>query len=150
MQQARAELHARYNTSWHDWAGVVVYEALPPSLDDQLDLLRYSQARRAMNAALERIDIAVAVERSYHARVGSNALGQRRVAMRWTACRSPGQFAVECIGMRASAQKRLARGGVQSLLERSPITMAAARSRNHTTARAGRLDYGARGRRVCS
>ena len=30
LHRVRAELHARYDTNWHDWASVVVYEALPP------------------------------------------------------------------------------------------------------------------------
>src|SRR5688572_19184508 len=60
LQHVRSELHARFNTNWHDWASLVVYEALPPALDEHLDVLRYAQSRRATNAALERIDLAVA------------------------------------------------------------------------------------------
>ena len=33
----RAELHARYTSRWHDWASLVVYEALPQALGEQLD-----------------------------------------------------------------------------------------------------------------
>ena len=36
----RAELHARYTSRWHDWASLVVYEALPQALDEQLDTRR--------------------------------------------------------------------------------------------------------------
>ena len=50
LQQLRAELHVRYTSSWHDWASLVVYEALPQALSEQLDALRYSQAKRAINA----------------------------------------------------------------------------------------------------
>ena len=41
----RAELHARYTSTWHDWASLVVYEALPQALGDQLDALRYRQSQ---------------------------------------------------------------------------------------------------------
>jgi len=104
VQQARAELHARYNTTWHDWASLVVYEALPPALDDQLDLLRYSQAKRALNAALERIDLAVASEGPI-TNVQLDALDDEVSA---AVDRLPldGQFRVECIGLRASSHKR--------------------------------------------
>jgi hypothetical protein len=53
LQQLRAELHARYTASWHDWGSLVVYEALPQALAEQLDTLRYHQAKRAVQAVLE-------------------------------------------------------------------------------------------------
>ena len=59
LQEIRAELHARYTSRWHDWASLVVYEALPQALGEQLDRVRYFQSRRALDAALERIDRAV-------------------------------------------------------------------------------------------
>ena len=102
LQQARAELHARFNTHWHDWASVVAYEALPASLDEHLDALRYAQAKRAVDAALERIDIAVADERS----VSQYELAQLQGAVD----RLPlgGQFRLECVGLRAGSRKRIA------------------------------------------
>jgi hypothetical protein len=106
VQQARAELHARFNASWHDWASIVVYEALPASLDEQLDRLRYAQARRAVNAALERIDQAVAAGGV----TTRDALAKLDGAVAYAVSRLPldGQFAVECIGLRASSRKRQA------------------------------------------
>ena len=106
LQQARSELHARFNTNWHDWASLVVYEALPPALDEQLDVLRYAQARRATNAALERIDLAVASS----ATASLESLVAMRDAVSAAVERLPldGQFAVECVGLRASSRKRLA------------------------------------------
>lgn len=105
LQQARADLHARYMTNWHDWAAVVVYEALPPDLDDQLDRLRYSQTKRAMNAALEAIDLAVASRKATN-----DALVRLNEAVSYATGRMPleGQYRVECIGLRASSQKRQA------------------------------------------
>jgi beta-lactamase superfamily II metal-dependent hydrolase len=107
LRQARAELHARYNTSYHDWAAVVAYEALPPSLDDQLDVLQYSQAKLAADAALQRIDIAVAASGD----ISRTLLEQLNTDLTEAIERMPlsGQFAVECLGVQASARKRLAR-----------------------------------------
>ncbi len=109
VQQARADLHARYNTNWHDWASVVVYEALPPVLDDQLDTLRYAQARRALNAALEWIDTTVA---SSGDRAGDAPapLNQAMSDVSYALDQLPldGQYGVECVGLRASSRKRLA------------------------------------------
>lgn len=106
LQQARSELHARFNTNWHDWASVVVYEALPTNLEEHLDVLRYGQARRAINAALERIDLAVASS----ATASLESLVAMRDAVGAAVERLPlgGQFAVECVGLRASSRKRLA------------------------------------------
>ena len=105
LQEARAELHARYNTNWHDWASVVVYESLPLLLDDQLDTLRYHQAMRASNAALEGIDIGVAAKE-----VTLESLESLKEAAALAVDRLPlqGHYGVECLGLRASSQKRLA------------------------------------------
>jgi beta-lactamase superfamily II metal-dependent hydrolase len=105
LRQARAELHTRYNTNWHDWASVVAYEALPPSLDDQLDVLQYSQAKLAAAAALEQIDIAVASDEISFASLEKLNQDLTRALDRMP---SEGQFAVECIGLHASSRKRLA------------------------------------------
>jgi hypothetical protein len=40
----------------HDWASLVMYAALPPDLEQQLLDVRYSQTKRAIDCALERID----------------------------------------------------------------------------------------------
>lgn len=104
LQKLRAELHARYTANWHDWASLVVYEALPRTLDDQLDALRYFQSKRAINAALERIDTAVAPGG------GDASLADLDCAVDDAVSRLPlnGQYAMECVGLRASARKRLA------------------------------------------
>ena len=106
IQQLRAELHARYTATFHDWASLVVYEALPRALEDQLDSLRYRQARRAMDAALQRVDLAVASDRA-------DDLADAVVAAQAAIERLPlrGRNAVECLGLRATAHKRLAQAG---------------------------------------
>jgi beta-lactamase superfamily II metal-dependent hydrolase len=105
LQQLRAELHARYTTTFHDWASLVVYEALPRSLDDQLDSLRYRQAKRAMEAALQQVDLAVSESEPKEpvlteaVRAAEAAIGRLPLT---------GRYGVECLGLRGSAGKRLA------------------------------------------
>ncbi len=104
LQQLRAELHARYTENWHDWASLVVYEALPQALADQLETLRYFQAKRAINAALERIDQTVREEAT------QRSLQELDDDVEFAVALLPlkGPYAAECIGLRASARKRLA------------------------------------------
>ncbi len=129
LQHLRAELHARYTTTWHDWASLVVYEALPLTLDDQLDALRYWQARRAMNAALERLDLAL---RQATDAAGHESIGTIEDAVEAAISRLPldGHYGVECLGLRASARKREAqsafvtgRPGAPSVLRRDPYDL---------------------------
>lgn len=110
LQQSRTELHARYTSRWHDWASLVVYEALPISLDEQLDRLRYSQSRRALDAALERIDRIARQPIDPDDRDSHAALVQLDADVDRALDRLPlsGAFEVECLGLRASARKRLA------------------------------------------
>lgn len=107
LLQIRAELHARYTSSWHDWASLVVYEALPRALDEQLDKVRYFQSKSAINAALQRIDQAV---QDTDANATRESLAQLDEAVTRAVQRLPmgGRYAVECVGLRASARKRLA------------------------------------------
>jgi beta-lactamase superfamily II metal-dependent hydrolase len=105
VHEARAELHARFTANWHDWASLVVYEALPRTLADQLDALKYRQAKRAMDSALEQIDRAVKMpDRS------QDRFQELRRAVEYALERLPlnGQYAVECVGLRASSRKRVA------------------------------------------
>jgi beta-lactamase superfamily II metal-dependent hydrolase len=111
VSQARAELHARYTAAWHDWAGLVVYEALPRVLAEQLDALRYKQARRAINAALQRVDLAVEKAAEPHGEPGTGtSLNDLVAAVEAAVRRLPlnGHYGMECLGLRASSRKRLA------------------------------------------
>jgi len=107
LQQLRAELHARYTSSWHDWASLVVYEALPQALADQLETLRYFQTKRAINAVLERIDRAV---KNVSEHPTQEALKKLDDDIEAAVNRLPlkGQYGAECAGIRASSRKRLA------------------------------------------
>jgi beta-lactamase superfamily II metal-dependent hydrolase len=106
IQQLRAELHARYTALWHDWASLVVYEALPSTLNEQLDRVRHAQGRRALNAAFERSDRAISDPPS----ATSISLTALDAALDRALRRLPvsGPFAIECVGLKASASKRVA------------------------------------------
>ena len=105
LQQVRAGLHARYTAVWHDWASLVVYEALPEALPCQLDAVQYFQSRRAVGCVLERIDIAVRRGAENHD-VLVALEEQLETALQQLPLNGP--YGVECIGLRASSRKRLA------------------------------------------
>ncbi|HEY8551643.1 MAG TPA: CHAT domain-containing protein, partial [Vicinamibacterales bacterium] len=105
IQRLRSELHARHTSTWHDWASLVVYEALPLSMDDSLVALRYAQARRGIEAALGRIDRAARAGRPDAARVAELVADVDAATARLP---DEGPFAAESMGLRASAHKRLA------------------------------------------
>jgi beta-lactamase superfamily II metal-dependent hydrolase len=107
LHQIRTGLHGRFTAHSHDWASLVVYEALPVDLADQLEEARYCQARLAIEAALERIDQAVAgggarVDHKHHQEL------VQTVNRNCDKLPMNGRFAMECLGLRASSNKRLA------------------------------------------
>ena len=61
-EDPRITLHSLRNKLYalcpdtHDWASLVMYAALPPDINDQLLDVRYAQAKRAVDCALDRID----------------------------------------------------------------------------------------------
>jgi len=119
LQEIRAELHARYTSRWHDWASLVVYEALPQALGEQLDRVQYFQGRRALDAALERIDRAV---RGVDASLPPDSFDEHASAIAHAVERLPlaGPYAVECVGLRGSAHKRLAQAAFVLAAQASP------------------------------
>ena len=58
LHKVRTELHSRFSLKSHDWASLVVYEALPPDLGDQLQEFDYRQARSAVDAGVSKMDAA--------------------------------------------------------------------------------------------
>ena len=50
LYDVRRLLHSRMSAEVHDWASLVVYEAFPLDLLEQLEELRYWQTRSAANA----------------------------------------------------------------------------------------------------
>ena len=119
LQQLRAELHARYTSSWHDWVSLVVYEALPQALSEQLETLQYFQTKRAINGVLERIDIEVRDVADHPKRESLKDLDE---GIERAVGRLPvnGQYAVECIGIRATSRKRLAQAAFTLATHTSP------------------------------
>jgi beta-lactamase superfamily II metal-dependent hydrolase len=111
LHQARTELHTG-SALWHDWASLVVYEALPLAWAEQLDTLRYKQSKRAMNAALERIDLAVKAATN---KEQPKTLKSLNLVLDSALDRLPfnGQYGIECLGLRASSRKRLAQAVFQ-------------------------------------
>ena len=110
LHEIRTELHARHTSRWHDWASLVVYEALPRDMAQQLERLRYYQARRAVDAALERIDGSIESNDAARGSPPNASLAELYDATAHALEQLPsdGVFAIECIGLRASACKRLA------------------------------------------
>jgi hypothetical protein len=106
--QTRSELHARYGADTHDWASLVVYEALPTNMAAQLEHVCYRQGKLCLDAALERIDLAV--QDAIDKKVMSADYEQLETQVRAATDALPldGTYAIECRGLRASAMKRLA------------------------------------------
>ena len=108
LHTIRTELHSRLTSHAHDWASLVVYEALPPDLSDQLVEARYQQGKRAINAALEHVDQAVAGELGAGPDEVRNDELAKAVLDASNRLPIQGRFAMECLGLRASSRKRLA------------------------------------------
>jgi hypothetical protein len=58
LYELRMQLKSRVKET-HDWASLVVYAALPPTLGAQLSQVRMTQARRSINAAMDHADSAI-------------------------------------------------------------------------------------------
>src|SRR5262249_1927542 len=56
LYEVRLRLHGAMGPDVHAWASLVAYEAFPSDLPGQLEELRYSQARRAQECALSRLE----------------------------------------------------------------------------------------------
>lgn len=56
IHTVRRKLYTLQAADTHDWASLVVYAALPADLDEQMEQVRYEQARKAINMAMDRID----------------------------------------------------------------------------------------------
>lgn len=118
----RSQLHSLLAHRNHDWAAVVAYEALPPDLESQLDDLRYWQARRAQKGALERLE-ALAEQAEQ---------GEATTEADWTEylhqvdgasddLPHAGAYKLECEGLRAAAEKRVALALLAGAVGNAPI-----------------------------
>src|SRR5262249_47367332 len=121
----RLHLHSCMGPDTHDWASLVVYEAFPSSLSDQLEELRYWQARRAQEGALLRVEALVAQgDSGTPLRAMPDARDRYEAGLRDVEAmpaRPPteGPYARKGAGRRAEGHKRIAqtafqRGGAES------------------------------------
>src|SRR6516165_4808174 len=119
LYAVRLHLHSCMGPDTHDWASLVVYEAFPSNLADQLDELRYWQARRAQEGALRRLEALVAQgDGGTPLRIMPNARDQYEAGLRDVdamSARLPteGPYALECAGLRAAGHKRVAQAAFQ-------------------------------------
>lgn len=108
LHRIRTELHGRLSTHAHDWASLVVYEALPPAatFDRQLEEVRYLQAMRALRIAFEPLDGEM---RAQAGRLPPERHAALTHAVERRAGDLPmdGPYRLECLGLRASSLKRL-------------------------------------------
>jgi beta-lactamase superfamily II metal-dependent hydrolase len=120
LYDVRLLLHSRMSGEVHDWASLVVYEAFPSDLLEQLEELRYWQTRRAQGSALKRIEALVdrpasdrlaasategGVSDSTRDRYDELLIGAEQASMQLP---DGGPYTLECAGLRAAGQKRLA------------------------------------------
>jgi CHAT domain len=119
LYAVRLHLHSCMGPDTHDWASLVVYEAFPSNLADQLEELRYWQARRAQEGALRRLEALVAQgDGGTPLRAMPNARDQYEAGLRDVEAMSArlpteGPYALECTGLRAAGHKRIAQAAFQ-------------------------------------
>ena len=119
LYAVRLHLHSCMGPDTHDWASLVVYEAFPSNLADQLEELRYWQARRAQEGALRRVEALVAQgDGGTPFRAMPNARDRYEAGLRDVEAMSArlpteGPYALECAGLRAAGHKRIAQAAFQ-------------------------------------
>ena len=119
LYAVRLHLHSCMDPDTHDWASLVVYEAFPSNLADQLEELRYWQARRAQEGALRRVEALVAQgDGGTPFRAMPNARDRYEAGLRDVEAMSAklpteGPYALECAGLRAAGHKRIAQAAFQ-------------------------------------
>jgi len=107
LHEVRRELYGELDQTYHDWASLVVYEALPIDVDAGLEELRYVQARRALKVAQERYRVAQSLvgDETYKGAYAQAVADWDRALDR---LRKEGPYFLECVGLRASAHKQRA------------------------------------------
>jgi hypothetical protein len=118
LYAVRLHLHSCMGPDTHDWASLVVYEAFPSNLSDQLEELRYWQTRRAQEGALRRIEALVAQDDGRTPRAMPDARDRYEAGLRDVEAMSArlpteGPYALECAGLRAAGHKRIAQAAFQ-------------------------------------
>ena len=112
LHRIRSDLHAHFAANTHDWASLVVYEALPGNLDAQLEGARYHQGKLANKVALAHVERATPIPTGDVMPKPDGLEIHNRLAqtVRGTFDKLPmdGKFNAECLGLRASSHKQLA------------------------------------------
>ncbi len=116
MYEIRLRLHSEMGRDFHDWASLVVYEALPDNFEVQCSELRYWQAKRALDVALNRLrldiepeTVAAALPEGPNGKfTGEKPSWFTDLAAASKALPTSGPYSVECLGLRAAGNKRLA------------------------------------------
>ena len=108
LYAVRLQLHSQMGPDTHDWASLVVYEALPANMPEQLEELRYWQTRRAQEGALQRLEALVAGAPATEDEQRSRAAAVADVDAMLERLPKRGPYALECAGLRAAAHKRIA------------------------------------------
>ena len=117
LYDVRLALHRQFGHQTHDWASLVVYEALPADFEHALEELRYWQMRRAQAGALKRLEARVPhgggrpalSAGDYRALVAEAATAGDRLP-------EGGPYALECAGLRAAGHKRLGQAALELAL----------------------------------
>ncbi|MEN6489855.1 MAG: hypothetical protein ABFD66_13425, partial [Smithella sp.] len=112
----RSKLHALCPDT-HDWASLVTYANLPPDLDQQLLDVRYYQARRAIDCALDRIDESI----DSKIPLGETEMERLLARVDEAASQMPTTegYETEGMGMLASTEKRKAEMCFRAILDLS-------------------------------
>lgn len=112
--ELRSELHSRMPADTHDWASLVVYEALPADLFVQLQNVRYWQSRRALELALQRLEKLPVLASAAETLARWNR-AKADVEARSADLPRTGGYALECSGLRAAALKRVALAALEQV-----------------------------------
>jgi beta-lactamase superfamily II metal-dependent hydrolase len=122
LYRVRTRLHSLMAHRNHDWASLVVYEALPPDIDARLEELRYWQARRAQSNALQRLEELVKTAQAN--KPTQEADWKHRLAQVDDAGEvlpKVGPYVLECEGLRAAADKRVGLAVLNGAMAGAPI-----------------------------
>jgi len=105
LYRARLMLHACHASRFHDWASLVIYEALPANLNEQLYEVRYRQTRAVLEHALTTMENASSDPMWTAARHESFLTAVEKAHGELP---DEGPYAAECVGLRAASWKRQA------------------------------------------
>lgn len=108
VHRLRKKLFALSSSETHDWASVVCYAALPQDLEEQLQDMRYAQARLAINCAMNQIDVFIdnnkGRQNQFDGRRIERLFAKEEEAKRWLP--SSGRYELEGKALLASTEKR--------------------------------------------